>query len=219
MNGRARSVEAEYARLAPVYDTRWAAYIERTVALTAARLPREAPETALDVGCGTGAMLDALAARYPGAALAGLDPSPAMLAQARARQPGHVVLAAGRAEALPFGDARFDLLVSTSALHFFADIAAATAEMQRVMRPGGRMLVLDWCADFLTMRLYDAFARALGRANFTMLDTAAYSRLLHASGFDDIAAETHRLDALWGVMVVQACKPRAADEDEGHGNA
>lgn len=208
---RARSVEAEYARLAPSYDTRWAAYIERTVALTLAALPQHAPERVLDVGCGTGALLGPLAARYPDTGLAGIDASRAMLARARAALPPHVALAAARAEALPFRDASFDLVVSTSTLHFFGDLAAGAGEIARVMRPRGRVVVLDWCADFASMRVFDAVMRALGRANFTMLGTEGCTRLLTDAGFEAVDVATHRIGMLWGVMVARA--ERAAHEN------
>jgi SAM-dependent methyltransferase len=53
----------------------------------------------------------------------------------------------GRAEALPFGDGSFDVVVSRSALHHFADPQAALREMARVVRPGGRVVTVDVMAS------------------------------------------------------------------------
>lgn len=211
-DARAASVESEYARLAPEYDARWAAYIERTIGLTLERLPAGTHRRVLDVGCGTGALLAPLAERLPAAALHGADPSPPMLALAAARLPARVTLVAARAEALPYRGGIFDLVASTSALHYAADLSAAAAEMHRVMRPGGRLLVTDWSADFLSMRLFDRVMRALGRANFTVLDGRAWETLLRGAGFEAIRIEPHRVDALWGVMVARAAKPAARAE-------
>src|SRR5262245_28455544 len=85
-------------------------------------LARLAPgEAALDIGCGTGTLAIAAASRIaPGGAVHGIDPSPSMLARARAkaRKAGaEVTFQEAAAEALPFPDARFDVVLSTVMLH------------------------------------------------------------------------------------------------------
>lgn len=204
-----RAVAREYARLASSYDTRWASYLEATIALTLHHLPEQPPERVLDVGCGTGALLAPLAERYPAARLVGVDPSREMLEIARGRLPAAVALVAGRAEALPVGDARFDLLASTSALHYFGDFDAAAHEMHRVLRPGGSLIITDWCDDFLTLRAFDRVMRLLGLANFTTLGSRALESLLRGAGFERVEVEPRRLGVFWGVMVARACKPTA----------
>ncbi|MEV4596624.1 class I SAM-dependent methyltransferase [Amycolatopsis sp. NPDC049253] len=85
--------------------------------------------------------------RYPpDARVTGLDLSPAMLklAKRRAADLGRTVtLREGDAEALPFPDASFDTVVCTLGLCGFPDDRAAIAEMHRVLRPGGALLLLD----------------------------------------------------------------------------
>lgn len=96
--------------------------------------------TALDVGCGEGRFCRML--RAEGVEAAGIDPTPGLLAQARARDPqGRYELA--KAEALPFADASFGLVVSYLTLIDIADIDSAIAEMARVLTPGGRLLVAN----------------------------------------------------------------------------
>src|SRR5439155_23331601 len=79
------AVLREYARLAPGYDRRWSSYIQAGVRGTLARLGARPAGAVLDVGCGTGALLAALAQSEPplGVRLAGLDPSPELLTVAR----------------------------------------------------------------------------------------------------------------------------------------
>ncbi len=94
--------------------------------------------TALDVGCGEGRFCRMLRAR--GIAATGIDPTARLIAEARARDPdGDYV--EGRAEALPFDDARFDLVVSYLSLIDIEPFREAIAEMARVLRPGGTLLV------------------------------------------------------------------------------
>jgi len=95
----------------------------------------------LDVGIGTGLVArEALALVGPGGQLTGVDPSPGMMAQVRA--PG-ITLLQGRAEALPLVDAGIDFLSMGYALRHLSDLHAAFAEFARVLRPGGRLLLLE----------------------------------------------------------------------------
>ncbi|NBH09350.1 methyltransferase domain-containing protein [Amycolatopsis sp. SID8362] len=95
----------------------------------------------LEVAVGTGLNLP----RYPpGVTLTGLDLSEGMLAVARTREPARpVTLRQGDAQALPFDDASFDTVVCTFGLCAIPDPAAAVAEMARVLRPGGRLILAD----------------------------------------------------------------------------
>lgn len=202
---RERSVAREYARLASEYDERWAAYIEASVGLTLERIPSaDRFARILDVGCGTGALLAPLAARFPSAALVGVDPSEPMLEVARCSRPAlAAALIAARAEALPFRDACFDLVVSTSAMHYFADHDAAAREISRVAVPGAMVVITDWCRDYATVRAFELVMRALGRANFGVLGSGDCERLLARAGFDGVVVERRRISALWGLMVAR----------------
>lgn len=99
----------------------------------------------LDVACGPGIVVEALAA---GAReVVGCDLTPEMLDKARSRAAAagltNVRFVPARAEALPFPDCAFDAVVSRSAVHHFPDPAAALREMARVVRRGGRVVTVD----------------------------------------------------------------------------
>lgn len=94
----------------------------------------------LDAGCGEGRFCRMLAER--GARTVGIDPTTALIAEARRRQPGGIFHAAG-AEDLPLADASMDLVVSYVALLDIPDYRAAIREMARVLRPGGRCVVAN----------------------------------------------------------------------------
>ncbi|MGD9903943.1 MAG: class I SAM-dependent methyltransferase [Dehalococcoidia bacterium] len=115
-----------------------------------ARARASGASRALDVGCGEGRFCRMLAAS--GLAVTGLDPTPALIVAARARdRTGHYLR--GVAEALPFGDGSFDLVVSYLTLIDIADLDAAVAELARVPAPGGTLLIANLtnfntpCAD------------------------------------------------------------------------
>lgn len=90
----------------------------------------------LEVGCGTGLVLERVA-RLSGRAV-GVDLSPGMLAHARARG---LEVVEGSATALPFPDASFDVVYAFKVLAHVPDIEVALREMARVTRPGGHVLV------------------------------------------------------------------------------
>ena len=95
----------------------------------------------LDVGIGTGLVArEALTLIAPQGRLVGVDPSAGMMGEVAL--PG-VELVQGRAEALPRADASCDFLSMGYALRHLSDVAAAFAEFHRVLRPGGRLLVLE----------------------------------------------------------------------------
>lgn len=103
----------------------------------------------LDVATGTGMVAFALADR--GARVVGLDQNEDMLAGARAKLAtasdgvrGRVQFVQGQAEALPFGDGEFDALTFTYLLRYVDDVAATMAELARVVKPGGRIGMLEF---------------------------------------------------------------------------
>ncbi len=98
--------------------------------------------TVLDVGVGTG-LVAAQACILTGdpALVTGLDPSPGMMAASKL--PKSMVLVEGRAESLPFPDNHFDFLSMGYALRHISDLAVAFGEFERVLKPGGRLCILE----------------------------------------------------------------------------
>jgi SAM-dependent methyltransferase len=102
-------------------------------------------DAVLDVGCGTGSLTLAVAARAKVAAVTGIDLSEAYIAFARGRTDDtRITFDTGDAGALPYPDGAFDRVVSMLVLNFVPDIAAAAAEMVRVARPGGTVAAAIW---------------------------------------------------------------------------
>jgi demethylmenaquinone methyltransferase / 2-methoxy-6-polyprenyl-1,4-benzoquinol methylase len=97
----------------------------------------------LDVASGTGMVAFALAERA-GCEVVGLDQSPAMLGVARSRADGRVSFVQGEAEHLPFSDSEFDALSFTYLLRYVDDPAATMRELARVVKPGGRIGMLEF---------------------------------------------------------------------------
>jgi ubiquinone/menaquinone biosynthesis C-methylase UbiE len=135
-----------YDKLAPLYD----ALVEELTGFTTHRYRRRAlpylpPEGArvLEIGFGNGRLHAELAERY---ATAGLDRAAGMVKLTRQRLAERDLrsdLRQGDATALPWPDGTFDAVVSTFAFSAIPDAGAALNEMVRVLRPGGRVVIVD----------------------------------------------------------------------------
>ncbi len=105
-------------------------------------------ENVLDIGSGLGLLACEMAAEVgAGGSVAGIDPSQSMLALARGRRPpegaAEIRFVAGEACTLPFAGETFDAAVATQVYEYVEDMPKALGEAFRVLRPGGRLLVLD----------------------------------------------------------------------------
>ncbi len=103
------------------------------------------PLAVVDIGCGDGALTREVA-RWAGR-VAAVDSDPGLLARARSagdpEREGSVAWTEAALDALPFADGSFDLALLSQALHRVDDVAAVLAESVRVVKEGGRVLVLD----------------------------------------------------------------------------
>ena len=106
---------------------------------------RISPSRILDAGCGAGAGLATLGERYPQALVVGADLSFAMVGRASREHPERLVTA--DLQALPFANARLDLVWSNLALHWCPDPGAAIAEWSRVLRADGLLMFSAYGVD------------------------------------------------------------------------
>jgi ubiquinone/menaquinone biosynthesis C-methylase UbiE len=101
----------------------------------------------LDIGCGPGYLLNAIAKRYPALSLSGLDISQDMLDLARINLGPGVNLIQADAASIPLQDGSIDFVVSSGSLHHWGDAPAVVKEMRRILAPGGRFLIMDLRRD------------------------------------------------------------------------
>jgi demethylmenaquinone methyltransferase/2-methoxy-6-polyprenyl-1,4-benzoquinol methylase len=149
---RNRAAQALFAPLGETYD-RYARLLSfgqdpRWRAFLVDRIDAAPDATVLDVACGTAAVSIELVRRY-GCRVVGIDQSIEMLAAGRERVDAagfgeRIELEEGRAEQLPFEDGTFHALTFTYLLRYVDDPAATMKELARVLRPGGRIAMLDF---------------------------------------------------------------------------
>jgi SAM-dependent methyltransferase len=155
--------------------------------------PLEPEMIALDVACGAGHVAEQVAPHVR--QVVGLDLTPALLdlGAARVRDAGitNVLLQLGNAADLPFVDASFDLVFCRTALHHFASPGPPVAEMARVCRPGGRVVVADMVAPSAALREpFDALHRLMDPSHAGVLLEAELAELLRSTVGPICYAET-----------------------------
>lgn len=182
---------------APDYDR-----VERVLALGSGRwYRRQALRRAgvvggmklLDVATGTGLVArEAIDLVGSSGRVVGVDPSFGMISQARSLAGLHAVLGAG--EALPFADEQFDFLSMGYALRHLPDLRAAFAEFHRVLKPGGRLCVLEISRPA-------GKVQALMLAGYFRMLLPIFARVLEASN------QTHRLWQYYWDTIDQCLPP------------
>jgi ubiquinone/menaquinone biosynthesis C-methylase UbiE len=188
---RGRDIEA-FAERAGGYERGWLGKLHRDIAdrvadIALTRSPT--PQRILDVGCGTGYLLRQLASRVPETLeLAGIDAAAPMIEVARANaRDTRLQFLIGVAEQLPYSDATFDLVVSTTSFDHWRDQQAGLIECARVMAPGAHLLLADQFSAWLVPTL-------LGSRSGKARTKARAEQLIVAAGLHEV--EWHDLYAV-----------------------
>ena len=195
--------------------------LDRQHARIAAQLAAAPGERVLDLGCGVGHLLQWLAAHAP-ATYDGLDLS--LNSLRTAQRAGLRTLVVGDATRLPLGDASYDAVVCNGAAHHLPDLPAALAEIHRVLRPDGRLVLHEpvdsaWSgavrqtlfrrsryespADLEHKHAFTAAVveRALRNAGFTAVTTSAHDALAYPLSGMYMALPWSRSARMMGALV------------------
>lgn len=194
----------KYTRLASDYDTRWSFYNEATVRHTLARLETGRNMSVLDVGCGTGNLLKTIAETRPAINLSGIEPTEAMLDIARRKLGAEVSLKQGVAENIPHENNSFDMIISNSMFHYIQTPGLFLEEAIRILKPGGQIIITDWCYDFITSKINNLMLR-LGNDRYARIyRISELSDMLLQHDFSQVKAERYKINWFWGLMTVEA---------------
>ena len=152
-------------------------------------------DVALDVACGPGVLVCALARHVREAR--GIDLTPAMLEQARKTQQGkgveNVAWDQGDVSAMPYGDATFDVVTCRFAVHHFPDPLAVVREMRRVCRPGGRIVIADSAPAAGKAEAFNAMERLRDSSHTRALPVEELTELFRRAGLPEPRVERTRL--------------------------
>lgn len=180
----------EFTKAAKVYETDHAGIYEMCkddYPPMLAELEMDPFDNVLDVGCGTGPVIELLAKKYPEKHFVGLDITPAMIEVARSKGLSNAEFVVGDAENLPFGDEDFDAVLCSNSFHHYPNPGAFLSEAHRVLRPGGKLILRDYTSNDVVVWLMNTFemplARLAGHGDVRILKMKEYRELVEAAGF------------------------------------
>ncbi len=149
----------------------------------------------LDVGCGTGRWAELVVTRLPYAEVWGLDLSEKMLehASVRASQyPGRMHFTHGNSQELPYEDASFDLVTCSHSFHHYPDQLRVVKEMRRVLKPSGRVMLVDGCRDtYWGWFIFDGLV-TWAEGHVHHCSNGLMQTLFREAGFEDATQIMHR---------------------------
>jgi ubiquinone/menaquinone biosynthesis C-methylase UbiE len=199
-------VRQQYDRIAAVYDQRWSRYVTNTLQFLNAWAELASTDRVLDVACGTGEFERIVLAEHPTQHIVGIDLSEPMvaIAQQKAQAFPQVSFQVATASALPFADHQFDVVVCANAFHYFDNPIVALMEMKRVLKPTGKVVILDWCRDFFLCQVCDVVLKLLDPAHQRCYTQREFHDLLTSAGFEVVRSRRIRFGWVWGLMVATA---------------
>jgi ubiquinone/menaquinone biosynthesis C-methylase UbiE len=200
-------VVEHYDQEADDYDRRWRHYTAATLDALASLMKLHPGERLLDVPCGTGALEEWLCREHPEIEVVGVDASAAMLARAKSKHArrGYEWIQA-EVHNLPFVDSTFDRVVCANSFHCFDRPGVVVREFHRVLKPDGRLAMLDWCDDFLLCRLCSTWFSWTDPAFRRTYGSKECRQLLEEGGFTVERLETFRHRFVWGLMACECVK-------------
>jgi ubiquinone/menaquinone biosynthesis C-methylase UbiE len=137
----------------------------------------------LDLGCGTGAILEQISHAYNTVELFGLDLSENMITQATYRLDSKAKLSTGDAENLPYEDDSFDLICCVESFHYYPNPAKALSEIKRVLKSDGTFLLCDTWRRSLLRQIMNFFIRFSDDGVVHIYSECEIKKLLTKIGF------------------------------------
>lgn len=183
------------------------------VSLQAASMSQERPVRILDVGCGTGLLLQSLAARLPQAELYGVDESRDMLDQARRLLKDYphvhfsqISITAGDAAGLPYEPAFFDLITCTNIFHYFEDPIAVLHGLLTLLTLQGSLVVEDYSrrAFPFPWRMFEWLIRRVDPQHVRAYTLSEACTLGQRAGCRIVLAKKFAINLLWQGWIMQA---------------
>ena len=199
-------IQKQYDQIANIYDWRWQSYIMNTLSFLHTWEQIDPRAKILDVACGTGEFERLLLKKNPTQRIIGIDISEKMLNIARKKYQtnSNVEFQKVSVHSLPFNSHSFDVVVCSNAFHYFDYPQVALGEIKRVLKPSGKVIILDWNKDYFFCRICDWFLRIFDSAHQQCYTQAELHQLLVSAEFKIHNATKFRLGFIWGLMVVTA---------------
>jgi ubiquinone/menaquinone biosynthesis C-methylase UbiE len=162
----------------------------------------------LDIGCGTNRFAARVMKRFPHIQVVGMDLCGRMLRRSQQRcRDGELHLVQGNSERLPFADNTFDVVTCSHSFHHYPKQGQVVAEMHRVLKPSGRLMIIDGDRDRWWGRLIFDVLVVLMEGRVRHLTGQAFQVLYQANGFENIIQRRRGGPLPFLLTIGEAVKP------------
>lgn len=148
-------------------------------------------DTILDVGCGTGTLLSLIMPENSNATVSGIDLSSEMIKVAKGKLGEKTDLRVGDSEELPWTESSFDVVLSTQSFHHYPNPGKVLAEMKRVLKPNGHLIIADVWSPTPVRQIMNLLMRFNKDGDVRFYSEKEICRLVEESEFKSIE---------WGVI-------------------
>jgi len=164
-------------------------------------------DTVLDIGCGSGAAVRAIANILSTGSVVGIDPTPRMLTLAKELTPKETLqnnasFVDGGAEKIPLADASCDVIIAVNTLHHWQDIDMSFAEVKRVLKPRGRFISIDDIWEEMMAHPMGDVCELTVSDTYDLKSTKDIMQLLQDKGFQQMSCEFHRRPDLEASVII-----------------
>jgi len=143
-------------------------------------------DTILDVGCGTGTLLSLITSKNSNAMISGVDLSTEMIKVAKGKLSEKADLRVGDSEELPWTESSFDVVLSTQSFHHYPNPDKVLAEMKRVLKPNGHLIIADLWSPTPVRQIMNFLMRFDKGGDVRVYSKKEICRLIEESGFKSI---------------------------------
>lgn len=201
-------VKEKYDYVAHYYDKRWEGYLEATNNVAIGLLEPNADDIILDASGGTGLLIETIISKTKGEGKFYLtDISKEMLdiAEGRLTKFENVFISHQDVHDLDFSDDYFSKILCVSALHYYPEPRRVLNNFYRLLRPNGKLIIVDWCRDSFQFKLLNIILKLLSKYHVEIYSSNELNSLVETSNFkvEKIINFTH---GLWKLVGLRASK-------------
>jgi ubiquinone/menaquinone biosynthesis C-methylase UbiE len=203
--GRAKE---KYDNIAHYYDRRWEGYLEATNKAAIRLLEPSADDIILDASGGTGLLIEMIISKTKGEGkfyLTDISREMLEIAQGRLIKFKNVFISRQDVHNLDFADNYFSKILCVSALHYYLEPHRVLNNFHQMLRPNGKLIIVDWCSDSFHFKLFNIILKILSKYHVEIYSSDELESLLETSNFkvEKIINFTH---GFWKLVGLRASK-------------